>query len=61
MGWLWRQAGARLYRGEQLAVGVKIYPLGSQNEGICECGEKLRDCKGEASRIHERINQTRGD
>ena len=26
MGWLWRQAGARLYRGVQLAAGVKIYP-----------------------------------
>jgi len=37
---------ARLYRGNQLATGVKIYPLGSHNEGICECGEKLRDCRG---------------
>ena len=25
MGWLWRQAGAHLYSGVQLAVGVKIY------------------------------------
>ena len=35
-----------LYRGGQLAAGVKIYPLGSRNEGICECSEKLQDYGG---------------
>ena len=51
---------ARLYRGNQLATGVKIYPLGSHNEGICECGDKLWNRRGEGSRIHERIDHTRG-
>ena len=43
---------------EQLAAGDMIYLLGSQNEGICECGEKLWDCGGEGSRRYKRIDRT---
>ena len=57
---IWRQAEVHLYRGELLAVGVKIYLLGSHKEEICECGKKLWDSGGEGSRIHERIDHTRG-
>ena len=46
MGWLWRRAKAHLYRGEQLVAGVKIYLLGSRNEGICECGENYEITEG---------------
>ena len=57
MGWLWRQVGAHLYRGEQLVAGVRIYPKESRNERICECGEKLWDSNKEGSRRHERVDQ----
>ena len=60
MGWLWRQAWAHLYRGKQLATGIKIYPLGPRNERICECGKKLWDSNKEGSKRHKRIDRARG-
>jgi len=58
MGWLWRQAGARLYRGEQLAAGVKIYPYEVVTKKT-ECREKLWDSNKEGSRKYERIDWSR--
>ena len=58
MGWQWRQARACLYRGVQLAVGVKIYPYEVSKRGKTEYVEKLRDYEEEGSRRHERIDGT---
>jgi len=33
MEWLWRQAGARLDRGQNFQQGSRSYPLGFRNEG----------------------------
>jgi len=59
MGWQWRQAGARLYRGVQLTAGVKIYPYEVLKRGKIECVEKPWDYKEVGSRRHERVDVMR--
>jgi hypothetical protein len=59
MGWLWRQAEAHLYGGNNLQQGSRSIHRRSHNKGICECGKKLWDSNKEVSIRHERVEGVR--